>query len=224
MTPFEQSALLLSLWVAVWALALILPPGIALGWLLARKRFPGRAALEGILYLPLVLPPVVTGYLLLLLFGRTGPIGGPLHRLFGVEILFTTPAMILAAAAVGLPLLVRSVRTSMEGVDPGLVDAARTLGYSQWRAFFAITLPLSRAGLLAGAVLAFARGLGEFGATVMVSANVPGSRTLALEIYRLSAEPGGEAAVLRLAVLSVLLSFAAILLGERWAGRARSGR
>ena len=213
MTGADWQALAVSLSVAGAALALILPLGVFLGWLLARPRFRGKSLIEALVFLPLVLPPVVTGYLLLIALGGNGP----LARL-GLDVAFTWAGMVLAAAVVGLPLLVRSVRLAMEQVDPGLVDAARTLGYGRGRAFLAVTLPLARGGVLAGAVLAFTRALGEFGATVMVAPNLPGTRTLALEIYTQAAVPGGEAAVARLAVLSVLLSMVALLLTE-WLGR-----
>ena len=218
MSPAETSALGVTLLVGLGALALALPPGILLGWLLARGRFRGKAVVEALVFLPLVVPPVVTGYVLLVLLGRNGWIGGPLFDAFGLPLAFTRFGMMVAGAVVGLPLLVRSVRVAVEGVDPGLVEAARTLGYSRLRAFAAVTLPLARAGILAGAVLAFARALGEFGATVMVSANVPGQRTLALEIFRQAQLPDGGAAVARLAALSISLSFLA-LLGTEWFAR-----
>jgi len=211
----------MSLLVAGAALALALPAGIALGWLLARRRFPGKALVEALIFLPLVLPPVVTGYFLLVLFGRNGWVGGLLHDVFGLQIVFTWVGMALAGAVVGLPFLVRAVRLSVEAVDPGLESAARTLGSGPWRTFFRITLPLAFPGILAGAVLAFARALGEFGATVMVAPNVAGTRTLALEIFRQAAVPGGEGAILRLSIIAVVLALAG-LLGTEWlAGRRR---
>ncbi len=208
----------MSLLVAGAALALALPPGIALGWLLARKRFPGKAVLEGLVFLPLVLPPVVTGYFLLVLFGRNGPVGGLIFDLFRFQIVFTWVGMALAGAVVGLPFLVRAVRLSVEAVDPGLESASRTLGAGPWRTFVRVTLPLAVPGILSGAVLAFARALGEFGATVMVAPNVAGTRTLALEIFRQAAVPGGEGAVLRLSVIAVVLALAG-LLGTEWLAR-----
>jgi len=210
----------MSLEVGVGALLLLLPIGVGLGWLLARRRFRGKAILEAVVLLPLVLPPVVTGYLLLVLFGRRGWIGEPLFEWFGIRVAFTTLGMVLAGAAVGLPLLVRAVRLAVENVEPGLEAAARTLGAGPWETFRRITLPLARSGILAGSLLAFARAVGEFGATVMVAPNTPGTRTLALEIYREASTPGGEGAVLRLALLSILLSFAA-LLGTEWLARPR---
>lgn len=217
LTPAEWSALRMSLLVGTTALVLALPPGIGLGWLLARKRFRGRLVLEALVFLPLVLPPVVTGYLLLVVFGQESWLGRAVLQPLGVRIVFTWVGMALAGAVVGLPFLVRSVRLSVEAVDRGLEDAARTLGLGPWAAFFRVTLPLARPGIVAGALLAFARALGEFGATVMVAPNVAGTRTLALEIFRQASVPGGESAVARLAAISVVLSLAA-LLGTEWLG------
>ena len=218
LTPAEWSALRMSLLVAGASLVVALPAGVALGWIFARRRFFGKAVLEAVVFLPLVLPPVVTGYLLLMVFGRNGWVGRLLWDVLGLQVVFTWVGMALAAAVVGLPLLVRAVRLTFEGVDPGLESAARTLGAGPWRTFWRVTLPLARPGIVAGGLLAFARGLGEFGATVMVAPNVAGTRTLALEIYRQAAIPGGEAAVGRLALISIALSLAA-LLGTEWFGR-----
>jgi len=223
-TSASWSALRMSLEVGAGALLLLLPIGIALGWLLARHRFRGRTLLEAVVLLPLVLPPVVTGYALLVLFGRRGWIGEPLFEWFGLRVAFTTFGMILAGAAVGLPLLVRAVQLAVENVDPDLESAARNLGAGPWETFRRITFPLARSGILAGALLAFARAVGEFGATVMIAPNTPGTRTLALEIYREASTPGGEGAVARLAILSVLLSFLALLGTERLAPRRRRVR
>jgi len=220
LTPVEWSALRMSLLVGGTALLLVLPPGIALGWLLARKRFRGRLLVEALVFLPLVLPPVVTGYLLLVVFGQESWLGQAVLRPLGLRIAFTWVGMALAGAVVGLPFLVRSVRLSVEAVDRGLEDAARTLGLGPWSTFVRVTLPLARPGIVAGALLAFARALGEFGATVMVAPNVAGTRTLALEIFRQASVPGGEAAVARLAAISVALSLAA-LLGTEWLGERR---
>jgi molybdate transport system permease protein len=224
LTSTEWSAVGMSLLVAGAALLLALPPGVALGWILARKRFRGRLLVEGVVFLPLVLPPVVTGYLLLVLFGQHGALGRWLLEVLGVRVIFTWFGMAIAGAVVGLPFLVRAVKLSVESVDRGLEEASRTLGLGRWRTWMRITLPLARSGILAGALLAFARALGEFGATVMVAPNVAGTRTLALEIYRQASVPGGEAAVARLAVLSILLSLGA-LIGTEWLlarGRTRS--
>lgn len=224
MDPALLSAVRVSLITAAGSLALALPPGIFLGWFLARKRFRGRTLVEAAVLLPLVLPPVVTGYLLLLLFGRNGWIGGWLHDTLGVSLVFNLFGMMLAGAVVGLPLLVRGVEVAIRGVDPGLEAAARTLGHSPWGAFRRITLPLARHGLIAGAVLAFARALGEFGATMLVAPNLDGTRTLALEIFRQASVPGGEGMVLRLGALSMVLSFAALLIADRLGRRGVRAR
>jgi len=223
LTPVEWSALRMSLLVAGTALVIVLPPGIALGWFFARRSFPGKIFLEALVFLPLVLPPVVTGYLLLVVAGQNGWVGGFLSEVFDVRIVFTWMGMALAGALVGLPFLVRAVRLSVESVNPGLEETARTLGLGPWRTFFRVTLPLARTGILAGALLAFARALGEFGATVMVAPNVAGTRTLALEIFRQASVPGGEAAVARLALISAILSLLA-LMGTEWFARRAGGR
>lgn len=221
-TAADWAAVRMSLLVALAALVLILPPGVAIAWLLARRAFRGKAALEAVVMLPLVLPPVLTGYLLLVVFGRGGFVGAALYDWFGVEIAFTWKGMALAAGVMGLPLLVRTVRLSIEAVDSRLEEAARTLGYSAWRTFFAVTLPLAWPGVLAGAVLAFARAMGEFGATIMVASNVEGTRTIALEILHLFRVPGGEStAIIRLSIISILLSFIALLVAERLARSKR---
>jgi molybdate transport system permease protein len=213
----------MSLVVASAALAVMLPAGIAVGWLLARRRFRGKMLVEVIVFLPLVMPPVVTGYLLLVVFGRRGLLGAWLYENLGLEIAFTWKGMALASAAVGFPLLVRSVRLAMEGVQPGLEEAARTLGCSRLGTFVRVTLPLAWPGLLAGGVLAFARALGEFGATRMVALNADGTRTIALEVFQLMETPGADqSAVVRLTIISILLSGAALmvceLLARRWRG------
>lgn len=218
LSPVEWSAVWVSLLVAGVAVALALPVGIAVGWLLARGRFRGKILVEAVVFLPLVLPPVVTGYFLLVVLGRQGVVGSWLFNSLGIEITFTWVGMAVAGAVVGLPLMVRAVWLAVDGVDPGLEEAARTLGSGHWRTFWRVTLPLARAGILAGSLLAFARALGEFGATVMVAPNLPGTRTLALEIYRQASVPGGETQVLRLAVISVALSLLA-LLGTEWISR-----
>ncbi len=219
LSPHELSALTVSLQVAGLALALTLVPGVFLGWLLARRRFPGKSLIEGLVFLPLVVPPVVTGYFLLKVLGRQGWIGGWVQETFGISLTFNLFAMAVAGGLVGLPLLVRSVRVAMENVDPGLEQAARTLGLGPWATLARITLPLARSGIIAGSLLAFARALGEFGATVMVAPNLPGTRTLALEVYRQASVPGGETAILRLALLSIGISWIALVLSERLAGR-----
>lgn len=218
LTPEEWSAILVSLRVGIMALGLALPPGIALGWLLARRSFPGKLLVEAVAFLPLVLPPVVTGYLLLVVLGQNSFVGDFFSSTLGMRIIFTQGGMAVAGAVVGFPLLVRSVRLSISAVDTELEEASRTLGQGAWRTFWRVTFPLARGGILAGALLAFVRALGEFGATVMVAPNVAGTRTLALEIFRHASVPGGETAVLRLALISIVLSILA-LMGTEWLSR-----
>ena len=224
LTADEWSVVVLSLKVSLVAVALTLPAAYALAWLLARRRFPGRIVLDALVHLPLVVPPVVTGWLLLILFGRTGPIGGWLEAQLGITLVFRWTGAALAAAVMALPLMVRAMRLSIEAVDRKLVGAARTLGATPWRAFLTITLPLSLPGVMAGTMLGFARSLGEFGATITFASNIPGeTRTLPLAIYTGLQVPGAEAAVTRLAVISVLLSVAALLASE-WLVRRSHGR
>ena len=190
---------------------LILPPGVALAWLLARKNWRGKVVVETFVALPLVLPPVVTGLVLLKFFGRRGPVGHWLHDQLGLEIIFTWRAVVLALAVMSFPLLVRMLRAAIEEVNPSLEQMARTLGAGPWRVFFTITLPLAKRGLFAGTLLAFARALGEFGATIMVAGNIPGrTTTLAVSIYQ-SVELGEDSHALLLAGLSASLAFAALL-------------
>ncbi|MFP3941622.1 MAG: molybdate ABC transporter permease subunit [Thermoanaerobaculia bacterium] len=206
---------LFTLGVAAAATAWILPPGIALGWALARRGWPGRSAVEAAVSLPLVLPPTAVGLALLLLFGRDGPLGGPLYRHLGLEIAFTWQAVVLASGVVAFPLLVRSVRSALEEVDPRLPGVARTLGRGPAGAFFAVQLPLAWRGVVAGAVLAFARALGEFGATVLVAGNIPGrTQTLALAIFQ-RVQVGRDREALALAGVSALLAFAALFAVDR---------
>ena len=222
LTSVEWAIIWLSLKVSLVAMLVTMPLAYALAWVLARRRFPGVLLLDAMVHLPLVLPPVVTGWLLLILFGRSGPIGGFLEQHFGIMLVFRWTGAALAAAVMALPLMVRAMRLSIEAVDRRLVEAARTLGAGRWRAFLTITLPLSVPGILAGAVLGFARSIGEFGATITFASNIPGqTRTLPLAIYTALQVPGGEAAVTRLAVVSVVLSVAALLASE-WLVR-RSG-
>ncbi len=223
MTPEEWSALLLSLRVALWSMAIMLVPGIACAALLARKKFPGKVILDAAIHLPLVLPPVVVGYVLLLSLGRHGWLGGWLYNSLGVEVAFTWKAAAIASAVMGFPLLVRAVRLAMELVDPRLEQAARTLGASPWRVFATITLPLALPGVLTGMVLAFARSLGEFGATITFAGNIEGAtRTLPTAIYTYTQVPGGDGPAMRLMVISIALSFAALIASElcsRWLTR-----
>ncbi|WP_338445180.1 molybdate ABC transporter permease subunit [Pelagerythrobacter marensis] len=224
LSPAEWEVIGLSLRVSLVAMAAALPLAYALAWLLARRRFPGKVLLDALVHLPLVIPPVVTGWLLLLVFGRNGPLGGLLDRALGLSLAFHWTGAALAAGVMALPLMVRAMRLSIEAVDRRLVAAARTLGASRWRAFRTITLPLSLPGILAGLVLGFARSVGEFGATITFAANIPGeTRTLPLAIYTLLQTPGGEAAVARLALIAVLLSLAALMASE-WLVRRASGK
>ncbi|WP_033921558.1 molybdate ABC transporter permease subunit [Sphingomonas sp. 37zxx] len=219
----EWEIVRLSLLVGGTAVALTLPVAFALAWLLARGRFPGKVLLDGIVHLPLVLPPVVTGWLLLLAFAPTGPIGGWLQDWFGASVLFRWTGAAIAAGVMALPLMVRAIRLSIEGVDRRLEAAAATLGAGRGRVFATVTLPLAVPGILAGAVLGFARALGEFGATITFVSNIPGeTRTLPIAIYSALQIPGGDSIVLRLAIVSVVLSLAALILSE-WLAR-RSGQ
>ncbi len=219
----DWQALALSIRVAGAAVVLSLPPGLALGWLLARKNFPGKTLVETALNLPLVLPPVVTGYLLLMALGRRGWLGGWLYRWFGVEIALTWKAAVVAVAVMGFPLLVRAVRLAFQGTDPRLFQAARSLGAGPLDAFWSVSLPLARNGVIAGSVLAFARGLGEFGATLIFAGNQEQTRTLALQIYNLGAQPGDlyEERMWRLAVASLVLAFGALAGSEYLERRGR---
>ncbi len=215
LSPAESEALLLSLKVAFWSVAASLPVAVALAWLLARGRFPGKTLLDALVHLPLVLPPVVVGYFLLLLFGRRGPIGGFLEAELGISFAFRWTGAALACAVMGLPLLVRSVRQSLDAVDRGLEDAAATLGASPPWVFTSVTLPLIAPGIVTGMLLSFARSLGEFGATITFVSNIPGeTQTLPLAIYSFTQVPGGDAQALRLCVLSIALSLAALLASE----------
>jgi molybdate transport system permease protein len=215
MTADDWEVITLSLKIAIVAVIVVLPFAFGLAYLLARGRFPGRTLLDAIVHLPLVLPPVVTGWLLLIAFGRTGPIGGWLDRWFGITVMFRWTGAVIAAAVMALPLMVRAMRLSIEAVDRRLEGTARTLGAGPWRTFFTITLPLSRAGIVAGLVLGFARSLGEFGATISFVSNIPGqTRTLPIAIYTALQVPGGEETVTKLAIISVILSLGALVASE----------
>ena len=219
LSPLETEALLLSLRVAFCAVLFSLPPGLALAWLLARREFHGKPLLDALIHLPLVVPPVVVGYVLLVLFSRDGPIGGPLDRIFGVTVAFTWQGAALAAAIMGFPLMVRAIRLSYEAIDPRLEQAARTLGATRLDVFATVTLPLLANGITAGLVLAFARSLGEFGATIVFVSSIPGeTRTLPLALYGLAQTPGGEEGAMRLAVIAALLALAAML-ASAWLSR-----
>jgi molybdate transport system permease protein len=214
-SPEETTAIRLSLRVALWAVAASLPAGIAIAVLLARARFWGKTALEGLVYLPLVLPPVVTGYVLLILFGRRGVLGAFLAETFGIVFAFRWTGAVLASAVMGFPLLVRAVRLSAEAVDRDLESAAGTLGAGPLWVFVTVTLPLMTPGILAGAVLAFARSLGEFGATITFVSNIPGeTQTLPTALYTLTQVPGGDAGALRLSLVAVAISLLALVAAE----------
>ncbi|MBS0969566.1 molybdate ABC transporter permease subunit [Chimaeribacter arupi] len=222
-SAYEWQAVLLSLQVAGVAVLCSLPFGILMAWVLVRCRFPGKALLDSLIHLPLVLPPVVIGYLLLIGLGRRGLIGGWLYDTFGISFSFSWRGAALASAVVAFPLMVRAIRLALEAIDLRLEQAARTLGASPWRVFFTLTLPLSLPGIIVGAVLAFARSLGEFGATITFVSNIPGeTRTLPLAMYTLIETPGAEAAAARLCVIAIVLSLGALLLSEwlaRWSQR-----
>jgi molybdate transport system permease protein len=220
----EREVVLLSLRVAALAVAASLAPGIALGWLLARWQSPLRALLQGVVMLPLVLPPVVTGYLLLFALGRSRPLGRAFHALTGDHIAYTTAACVIAAAVVGFPLLVEAIRLSMLAVDRRLEQVSRSLGRGPLDTFARVTLPLALPGVLAGAVLSYARALGEFGATIVLAGNVAGeTRTIPVAVYTLLNVRDGEAGVLRLTAVSVVVALAA-LLGSFWlSARQRRG-
>lgn len=225
MTPEEWEIIALSLKVSGVAVLLTLPIAFALAWLLARGRFPGKLLLDALVHLPLVLPPVVTGWLLLLAFGPHGPAGRLLADWFGVTLLFRWTGAALAAAIMALPLMVRAMRLSIEAVDRRLEQAARTLGASPAHVLRTVSLPLAMPGLIAGAVLGFARSIGEFGATITFVSNVPGeTRTIPLAIYSALQIPGQESAVTRLALIAVLLSLAALVASEWLARRTGAGR
>ncbi len=223
LSPLEIEALLLSLRVAAVATVASLPLGLAAAWLLARTHFPGKAIVDAAIHLPLVLPPVVVGYLLLVVMGRRGVIGGWLYDTFGVSIAFTWKGAAVAAAVMAFPLMVRAMRLSLEAVDRGLESAARTLGAGRGRVFLTVTLPLMAPGILAGMVLAFARALGEFGATITFVSNIPGeTRTLPLALYTLTQTPDGEAAAARLALLTIAIAVAALIASEWMARRLKA--
>ena len=215
LSPAETEALLLSLKVAFWSVAASLPAAIALAWVLSRLRFPGKSLLDAITHLPLVLPPVVVGYFLLVILGRRGPVGAFLDEHFGITFAFRWTGAALACAVMGFPLLVRAIRQSLDAVDRGLEAAAATLGASPAWVFATVTLPLVVPGIVTGMLLSFARSLGEFGATITFVSNIPGeTQTLPLAIYTFTQVPGGDAQALRLCLLSILLSLAALMASE----------
>ncbi len=221
LSPDEWIAIRLSLRIAIVATVVALPFGIAIGWLLARRNFWGKALLDGVIHLPLVLPPVVTGYLLLISFGRRGPVGAFLADHFGIVFSFRWTGAALACGVMGFPLLVRPIRLAIEAIDRRLEDAAATLGADRARVFLTITLPLALPGLIAGFVLCFAKALGEFGATITFVSNIPGeTQTLSAAIYTLTQVPGGDAAAGRLVLVAIAISLVALVLSEWLARRA----
>ncbi|MEJ2716299.1 MAG: molybdate ABC transporter permease subunit [Deltaproteobacteria bacterium] len=215
LTPLEAEALRLSLWVSTWAVLGSLPLGVLTAWLLARWRFPGKVLVDGVIHLPLVLPPVVTGYLLLVLLGRKGVLGEWLYQTLGITVAFNWKGAAVAAAVMSFPLMVRAVRLSIEGVDQGLESAARTLGAGPVRVFFTITLPLVLPGVFTGVILAFARSLGEFGATITFVSNIPGeTQTLPLALYTLTQVPNGEEGAMRLCIVAIVVAMIALVASE----------
>jgi molybdate transport system permease protein len=220
----EWGIVALSLKVGGVAMAVTLPIAFALAWLLARVAFPGKVLIDAVIHLPLVVPPVVTGWVLLIAFGPNGPIGGWFQQWFGVTLLFRWTGAALAAGVMALPLMVRAMRLSIEAVDRRLEQAARTLGAGRARVFWTVTLPLSMPGVLAGAVLGFARSIGEFGATITFVSNVPGqTQTLPLAIYSALQQPDGDALVWRLSAIAIALSLVALVASELLTRRAGRG-
>lgn len=225
LSPEEWTAVQLSLKVSSVATLVSLPLGILVAFALARGRFWGRTLFDGLVHLPLVVPPVVTGYALLVLFGRRGPIGEVLHDWFGIVLSFRWTGAALACAVMGFPLMVRAIRLAMEAIDPRLEEAARTLGASPAWVFLTVTVPLALPGIIAGAVLCFAKALGEFGATITFVSNIPGeTQTIPSAIYTYTQTPGGDAGALRLSLIAVLLSMAALVASELLARRTPGRR
>ena len=221
MTADEWGIILLSLKVSGVAVLAIMPLAFGLAWLLARGRFPGKVLIDALVHLPLVLPPVVTGYLLLISFGRRGPAGSFLYETFGIVLSFRWTGAALACAVMGFPLLVRPVRLAIEAIDQRLEQAAATLGANRWRIFLTVTLPLALPGVIAGAVLCFAKALGEFGATITFVSNIPGeTQTISAAIYSLTQIPAGDAAAGRLVIVAIVLALAALIASEWLARRA----
>ncbi len=220
----EWEIIALSVKVGSVAVLVMLPIAFALAWILARVSFRGKIFVDALVHLPLVLPPVVTGWMLLILFGNNGPAGRWLSEWFGLTFMFRWTGAALAAAVMAMPLMVRAIRLSLENVDPRLENAAKTLGAGRWHIFRTITLPLAMPGVLAGLVLGFARSLGEFGATITFVSNIPGeTRTLPIAIYSALQLPDGDAMVMRLSIISVILSLAALLVSEMLVRRSQTG-
>lgn len=219
LSPEEYQAVILSIKAASVAIAFSLPFGIALSWALSKSRLPGKIWIENIINIPLVLPPVVTGYFLLILFGKNGIIGKFLYKWFGLEIAFTWKGAAVAAGIVAFPLMLQTIKVAMDGVDIRLERAAQLLRASPFQVFISVTLPLSYRGIIAGSVLAFARAFGEFGATIMLASNIPGkTQTLPLAIFSLFNQVEGETAAFRLVIISIIISYFS-LLGTCWLGR-----
>lgn len=222
LTDYEVAALLLSLKVSTVAVLCSLPLGILCAWVLARLEFPGKSVLDSLIHLPLVLPPVVIGYLLLVSMGRSGFLGGWLYDTFGFSFSFSWRGAALAAAVVSFPLMVRAIRQALEGVDVRLEQAARTLGAGRFKVFFTISLPLTAPGIVSGMVLAFARSLGEFGSTITFVSNIPGeTRTIPLAMYSFIETPGAEAQAARLCVIAILISLASLIASQWLSKRAQ---
>ncbi len=221
LSPADWTAVALSLRIAIVATACALPFGIAVGWILARRNFWGKTLLDGLVHLPLVLPPVVTGYMLLISFGRRGPIGAFLYDHFGIVFSFRWTGAALACGVMGFPLLVRPIRLALEAIDSRLEDAAATLGANSVLVLFTVTLPLALPGIIAGVLLCFARALGEFGATITFVSNIPGeTQTISAAIYTLTQVPGGDAAAGRLVLVAIALALAALIAAEVFSRRA----
>jgi molybdate transport system permease protein len=224
-TPAELTAIQLSLKVAAVASLASLPFGVAMGWLLARKRFIGKSFVDALVHLPLVLPPVVVGYALLVALGNNGVIGSFLSQQLGISFAFRWTGAALASAVMGFPLMVRTIRVSMEAADQRLEHAAATLGANPWRVFRSVTLPLAWPGIVAGAVLAFAKALGEFGATITFVSSIPGeTQTISSTIYGLMQVPGGESGIWRLALVAIAISLLALMVSEWLVRRAHHAR
>jgi len=222
LTPAEWEALALSVRVAVWCVVTVAAPGILCGWVLSRRDFPGKTLLDGLVHVPLVLPPIVTGYLLLLLLGPRGPLGSWLDSVFGLRVAFTWLGAVAASAVVSFPLMVRSVRLAMDLVDPRLEEASTILGAGPWRRFRTVTLPLTLPGVLTGLILTFARSLGEFGATITLAGNIAGeTRTMPLAVFNLVETPGAEGSALRLVLISVVVSLLSLIASEILSRRLR---
>jgi molybdate transport system permease protein len=219
LSPADWTAIELTIRISVVATLCALPFGIGFGWLLARRQFWGKSVLDGLVHLPLVMPPVVTGYLLLISFGRKGPIGALLYEYLGIVLSFRWTGAALACGVMGFPLMVRPIRLALEAIDRKLEDAASTLGANRGWVFLTVTMPLALPGIIAGVVLCFARALGEFGATITFVSNIPGeTQTISAAIFTLTQVPGGDAAAGRLVLISVALAFAALFASE-WLSR-----